>query len=140
MSFQEFYESDQSPVAPAVFIGIMGQPKFHVELFNLTQVIGQYPIGATVTRPTLEALGYFVPQIPEGTPKNTALQSLVTEAFTKKNPFNLKKPKDMTPKPSKLPRKTFKREMKQKMERKDMLTPRNWQVNRFGKLMKIFTK
>ncbi|MBE2213163.1 MAG: hypothetical protein IAE82_04765 [Opitutaceae bacterium] len=48
--------------APAVFLGI--QPGFlhlpPIELFNLLAPVGEYPIGSTVSRQTLESHGYRV--------------------------------------------------------------------------------
>lgn len=48
--------------APAVFLGI--QPGYlhlpAVELFNLLEPVGEYPVGSTVSRQTLESHGYRV--------------------------------------------------------------------------------
>ena len=48
--------------APAVFLGI--QPGFRhlpaIELFNLLVPMGEYPVGSTVSRQTLESHGYRV--------------------------------------------------------------------------------
>lgn len=48
--------------APAVFLGV--QPGYRhlpaIELFNLLVPVGEYPVGSTVSRQTLENHGYAV--------------------------------------------------------------------------------
>ena len=48
--------------APAIFLGV--QPGFRhlppIELFNLLAPVGEYPVGSTVSRQTLESHGYRV--------------------------------------------------------------------------------
>jgi len=48
--------------APAIFLGV--QPGFlhlpPIELFNLLAPVGEYPVGSTVSRQTLENHGYRV--------------------------------------------------------------------------------
>ena len=48
--------------APAIFLGV--QPGFlhlpPIELFNLLAPVGEYPVGSTVSRQTLESHGYRV--------------------------------------------------------------------------------
>lgn len=52
--------------APAVFLGLQetlpGRPP--IELYNLTEAVGPIPVDSTVSRQTLEKLGFFVPPIP----------------------------------------------------------------------------
>ena len=51
------------PPAPAIFLGLQenlpGLPA--IELWNLFLPVGHHPAGSTVSRQTLESLGYFVP-------------------------------------------------------------------------------
>ncbi len=56
----------QAPPAPAEFIGwqVLGENRF--ELFNLTRAVEGHPVGSSVSRKTLEDLGYAVaPSPPE---------------------------------------------------------------------------
>jgi hypothetical protein len=53
--------------APAVFIGIQSGegviPDF--ELYNLTQDVGEYKKDSTLSRESLEDMGFYVPERPE---------------------------------------------------------------------------
>ena len=54
------------PLAPAVFIGIqqgLGAIPA-IELYNLTATVGEYREGTTVSRHTIETMGFYVPAVP----------------------------------------------------------------------------
>lgn len=149
ITFKEFFaESNDKPVAPGVFLGwqvdLGNKPMF--ELFNLNgpfSVNGvKYGPGVhTLTRRTLEKMGFYVPPIPHNATPNTPIANFATaiktEAKTKHNPFGYKVPHPIKPKKTRIPQKAFKHTLPAKPKKKDLLKPRRWQVNRFGQLIKL---
>ena len=55
------------PLAPATFLGVQegwgSLPP--IELWNLTADLEGHPVGSTVSRETIEALGYYLSPAPE---------------------------------------------------------------------------
>lgn len=144
ITFKEFFsESNDKPIPPGVFLGwqedLDGNKLF--DLFNIPGPIGQsYGPGThTLSRKTLEGMGFYIPPTDSNTQPNTPIADLApkTEAQTKKNPFGYKSPRQMKPKKTHLPQKTFKQVMSTKPKKKDMLKPRRWQVNSLGNLIKM---
>lgn len=103
-----------------------------------------YPEGTTLGKKTLETLGYYVPNIPEDTPKNTPLvddRKIQTEAApTKKNVFGFHQRKELKPSQGqkRLPQKVYKKELKAKQNKRDLIKPRRWHVNAAGRLIRLF--
>jgi len=149
-TFKEYYEEwdedyQQKPIAPVVYIGTQEFGPSHpdIELFNPSKPIKGLIMGSTYSRQTIESKGYYIPPIPKGTPRDTPVSSLVrkslaTEAQTKENPFNYYRPSKITPKKTRLPRKVFKPKLKAKLQKRDIIKPRNWHLNSLGKLVKMF--
>ena len=151
MTFKEYYEdwaesAQNKPIAPVVYIGTQ---EFDadvpgIELFNLVKPIKGLMMGSTYSRQTIESKGFYIPQIPKGTLRDTPVSKLIqgrkltTEVQSKANPFNYYRPSKITPKKTKLPRKTFKPKLKAKLQKRDIIKPRNWHLNTLGKLVKMF--
>lgn len=152
ITFKEFFEEEGTntlPIAPAIFVFYwdLEDGKGPQPVFNMIDTVQGKPLkaGSTVSQNTLEKHGFYVPPIPQGTPKNTPLASLDDRVKsegrqTKKNPFGFDTQQIFKPNQRKvrLPPKVFKREMKSKPNKRDLLKPRRWQVNSIGKLIRLF--
>lgn len=150
ITFETFFESNDKPLAPVLYIGRQENGKGGY--FDLFVADGDKIPGvasySSITRMTLEKMGYYVPPIPKWARRDDPVSRFEDRmpkpqfeaAPSKNNPFGYDRIKKITKHQPKLPRKTFHHDLKAKQKKSEKVAPRTWKLNALGTLKRFFER